>query len=143
MERRLVLQGIGAGLLVGAGLAIGADPKKGPTVKNTAVEQLQSTWKSLLAKDAKVAADASPIVRSDDEWRKSLDPASYAVLRARRNRAAVFQPAQRRASRRRVRLRRLRAAVVHVRDEVRQRHRLAELFHDDSRRVRNRSRTAS
>ena len=81
MERRLVLQGIGAGLLVGAGLAIGADPKKGPAVKNTAVEQLQSTWKSLLAKDAKVAADASPIVRSDDEWRKSLDPASYAVLR--------------------------------------------------------------
>jgi len=81
MERRLVLQGIGAGLLVGAGLAIGADPKKGPAVKNTAVEQLQSTWKSLLAKDAKVAADASPIVHSDDEWRKSLDPASYAVLR--------------------------------------------------------------
>jgi len=81
MERRLVLQGIGAGLLVGAGLAIGADPKKGPAVKNTAVEQLQSTWKSLLSKDAKVAADASPVVRSNDEWRKSLDPASYAVLR--------------------------------------------------------------
>ena len=81
MERRLVLQGIGAGLLVGAGLAIGADTKKGPAVKNTAVEQLQGTWKSLLAKDAKVAADASPVVRSNDEWRKSLDPASYAVLR--------------------------------------------------------------
>ena len=48
MERRLVLQGIGAGLLVGAGLAIGADPKKGPAAKNAAVEQLQRTWKSLL-----------------------------------------------------------------------------------------------
>jgi len=81
MERRLVLQGIGAGLLVGAGIVVAADPKKGAPVKNTAVEQLQSTWKSLLAKDANVATDASPIVRSDDEWRKTLNSASYTVLR--------------------------------------------------------------
>ena len=81
MERRLVLRGIGAGLLVGAGVAIAADPKRGAAVQTTSVEQLQRSWKSLLAANAKVAADASPLVKSDDEWRQALNPQSYAVLR--------------------------------------------------------------
>jgi peptide-methionine (R)-S-oxide reductase len=80
MERRLVLQGIGAGLLVGAGLVMAEDPKRAAG-KDGGVEQLQRTWKSLLAKDAKVATDASPLVRTDDEWRKTLDSAAYSVLR--------------------------------------------------------------
>jgi peptide-methionine (R)-S-oxide reductase len=80
MERRLVLQGIGAGLLVGAGIAM-ADDAKRAVAKDGGVEQLQRTWKSLLAQNAKVAADASPVVKPDDEWRKTLDPAAYAVLR--------------------------------------------------------------
>ena len=81
MERRLVLQGIGAGLLVAGGIALAADPKKSAAMKATSVEQLQTSWKSLLAADAKIAADASPIVKSDDEWRQALNPQSYAVLR--------------------------------------------------------------
>ena len=80
MERRLVLQGIGAGLLVGAGIAMAGDPKRA-AAKDAGVEQLQRTWKSLLAKNAKVAADASPLVKTDVEWRKALDPAAYSVLR--------------------------------------------------------------
>src|SRR5690606_18090908 len=42
----------------------------------------------------------------------------------------LLEPAERRETAGAIRLRRLRAAAVHVRDEVRQRHGLAELLHD-------------
>jgi peptide-methionine (R)-S-oxide reductase len=56
------------------------DPKRGGA-QGASVEQLQKSWKSLLAPGASVANDASPVVKPDDAWRKELDPAAYAVLR--------------------------------------------------------------
>jgi peptide-methionine (R)-S-oxide reductase len=57
---------------------------KGPTPPGATtpqVEELRSGWRSLLAKDAKVAADATPLTLTPDEWRKRLPPESYTVLR--------------------------------------------------------------
>jgi peptide-methionine (R)-S-oxide reductase len=78
MERRQLLQGFAAALLAGAGGATAQDPKR---AASKSVAELQRTWKTLLAKDAKIAADASPLVRTDEAWRQSLAPDAYAVLR--------------------------------------------------------------
>ena len=88
------------------------------------------------------SADAATfeIVKSDDEWRRLLKPAAYKVLRHARHRAAVHQPAQRREAQGHLRLRRLRPAAVLLRDQVRKRHRLAELL---SSRCRTRSATST
>ncbi len=45
------------------------------------VEALQMNWKRLLAKNAEIAADATPITLADDVWEKRLDPLAYRVLR--------------------------------------------------------------
>ncbi len=42
--------------------------------------ELQARWRKLLASDADVAAEPSPLQRPLDEWRKTLPPDSYAVL---------------------------------------------------------------
>jgi len=80
MDRRLLLQGFAAALLVRAGIVPAQFVTKGPP-KNLSVDDLQRNWKALLAKDAKVATDVAPITRSDAEWRQTLDPAAYNVLR--------------------------------------------------------------
>jgi peptide-methionine (R)-S-oxide reductase len=80
MNRRLLLQAFAAALLVRAGVVPAQFvTKSAPKAAN--VDDLQRHWKLLLASDAKVATNATPIVKSDDEWRKSLDPAAYDVLR--------------------------------------------------------------
>jgi peptide-methionine (R)-S-oxide reductase len=81
MKRRLLLQGFGAALLLREGVGSAQAPKPAAS-KDTSVDSLQRNWKSLLAKNAKVAADPSPpLVKTDEEWRQMLDPAAYAVLR--------------------------------------------------------------
>ena len=80
MNRRLVLQALAAALLMRAGIVPAQFVSK-PAPKGPAADELQQKWKLLLAHDAKVATDASPVVKSDDEWRRSLDPAAYTVLR--------------------------------------------------------------
>jgi peptide-methionine (R)-S-oxide reductase len=75
MNRRSLLQILGASLVSGGARA--ATPAKS---KKT-VEELQRDWRLLLAKDANIAADPSPVNRSDDVWRKLLPEDSYRVLR--------------------------------------------------------------
>jgi peptide-methionine (R)-S-oxide reductase len=80
MNRRRLLQAAAAGLLVPAGFAAGQFAGKAAR-KAPGVEELQRNWKGLLAANAKVAADASPLVKTDDEWKRELDAPAYAVLR--------------------------------------------------------------
>jgi peptide-methionine (R)-S-oxide reductase len=80
MDRRSLLQGLAAALLTAAG-ASRAQSFQRVGSKQPSVEELQRSWKSLLARDAKIATDASPLAKGDDEWRRALDPAAYAVLR--------------------------------------------------------------
>ncbi len=80
MNRRLLLQGLATALLAPASAVLAQYlPRAVP--KNKTVEDLQRNWKTLLAPNAKVASDATPLVKSDDEWRKLLTPAAYDVLR--------------------------------------------------------------
>ena len=80
MNRRLVLQALAAALLMRTGIVPAQFVSKAAP-KGPGVDELQQKWKLLLASNAKVATDASPVVKSDDEWRRSLDPAAYTVLR--------------------------------------------------------------
>jgi peptide-methionine (R)-S-oxide reductase len=79
MNRRLLLQGLAAALLVRTGAAPAQFVH--PQSKGKTVADLQRDWKALLAKNAKVAPDATPVQKSDEQWRQSLDPGAYTVLR--------------------------------------------------------------
>ena len=72
--------------------------------------------------------DAFEVTHPDAEWRRLLTPAQYDVLRHEGTERALYQPAQRRASRGDVLLRRLPARPLFVAHEVRQPYRLAELL---------------
>jgi peptide-methionine (R)-S-oxide reductase len=76
----MLLQGLTAALSLGAGAAP-AQFLKVAAAGDKTVENLQRNWKTLLAKDAKVASDATPVVKTDEEWRQVLAPDAYAVLR--------------------------------------------------------------
>jgi peptide-methionine (R)-S-oxide reductase len=76
MNRRSILRALGASLIAAGPRAA---QSAGAPVKPVA--ELQRDWRLLLATDARVAADATPIQRSDDEWRKTLADDSYRVLR--------------------------------------------------------------
>jgi peptide-methionine (R)-S-oxide reductase len=92
MQRRIFLT-----LLSGAGLAYGASAlgqyaKLANATSGKSVEELQRNWKKLLAKDAQVASDATPVQKSDEEWRKVLSPQSYRVLRHEGTEPAFTSP---------------------------------------------------
>ena len=79
MNRRSLLTGLAAALTIGASVAPARGGKK--SAEAVDIKALQRDWKKLLAKDAKIATDTTPVKMSDEEWRKLLDPAAYAVLR--------------------------------------------------------------
>ena len=41
------------------------------------IEELQKSWKTLLADGADIAASAAPLNRPNTEWKKTLSPAAY------------------------------------------------------------------
>jgi peptide-methionine (R)-S-oxide reductase len=86
MNRRNVLRLLG--------LSVAAAAADGPWAARQApsVERLQRDWKQLLAKNAPVARDTTPVVRSDEEWRKELAPDSYHVLRHEGTERAFTSP---------------------------------------------------
>jgi peptide-methionine (R)-S-oxide reductase len=80
MNRRSLLQTAAAVLLAGAASVRAASEKTGAKAPKS-VEALQRNWKALLARNAKVATDMSPVVKTDEQWRQTLDADAYAVLR--------------------------------------------------------------
>ncbi|HEV2220013.1 MAG TPA: peptide-methionine (R)-S-oxide reductase MsrB [Casimicrobiaceae bacterium] len=79
MNRRVFLLGAAA-VAGGFGMAR-AQYRKVAAAPGPTVAELQRDWKRLLAKNASVASDATPVVMTDAQWRKQLSPAAYAVLR--------------------------------------------------------------
>lgn len=79
MRRRTFLGLVAAGTLVGA-MSSRAQYARSATASKT-VEELQKQWKALLARDAKVATDLTPVAMTDDGWQRLLSPAAYNVLR--------------------------------------------------------------
>ncbi|MGH8664719.1 MAG: peptide-methionine (R)-S-oxide reductase MsrB [Burkholderiales bacterium] len=79
MNRRtfVSLAGIGA---AAAGLLVRANAVHPRTSMDT-ITQLQKEWKTLLASGADVALSREPLQRSDTEWKKTLTPEQYQVLR--------------------------------------------------------------
>ena len=46
-----------------------------------AIDEIRNSWRTLVPKGADVATTAEPLVRSNAEWKKILDPKQYVVLR--------------------------------------------------------------
>ena len=105
-RRRLLLFGGAAGLLAGTALA-------GWSRRSAAVTATGAVYE---------------VAHSEEEWRRLLSPAAYRVLREHGTEPPGSSPldAEKRAGT--LRLRRLRPAALRVVDQVRQRHRLAELL---------------
>jgi len=78
MNRRTLLTMFGALPFVRSASAAGPVP---PGTTTPQVEELRNGWRSLLARDAEVAKDATPLKLAADEWRKRLPADAYKVLR--------------------------------------------------------------
>ena len=68
------------------------------------------------------------VVHTDAEWRKLLTPAQYAILRKEGTEPPFTSPLLHEKRKGTLRLRGMRQRPILVGDEIRQRHRLAELL---------------
>ncbi len=137
MTRRNLLKRLLAGGIwsVWKGTALAAQPSS-----ISEVEVLQKNWKSLLAAGIKAPLASEPLKLSKDEWRKRLSARAVLCPARGGHGTAGFERAERREAAWHLCLRWLRPAAVHVRDEIRKRHRLAEFFYDDTRCLRHQHR---
>jgi peptide-methionine (R)-S-oxide reductase len=79
MERRAFLKGFSLTSFI-FGLPARAWAAQRASTKE--IEELQKNWKLLLADGADIAASATPpLKRANTEWKKTLSPAAYDVLR--------------------------------------------------------------
>ena len=78
MERRSFLKSLSLTSLI-VGLPARAWAAQAQSMKT--VEDLQKNWKTLLADGADIATSTTPLKRTNAEWKKTLAPASYNVLR--------------------------------------------------------------
>jgi len=79
MNRRHFLNLVGVGA-AGMVVPVYAAPSQS-TVNMKTVTELQASWKTLLADDAKVELSREPLKRPNSEWKKTLTPKQYDVLR--------------------------------------------------------------
>ena len=89
------------------------------------------------------APKVEPLHLADAEWRKRLTPEQYAVLRHEGTERPFTSPLNQEKRKGTLPLRRLRPAAVLVGDQVRERHRLAELLRRPARRDRHQDRPTS
>jgi peptide-methionine (R)-S-oxide reductase len=81
MDRRSLLRALGASVVAGSTGSLYAGASAAGAAKGRNVAELQRDWRLLLASNATVARDASPVAYPDDQWRELLPDASYRVLR--------------------------------------------------------------
>jgi peptide-methionine (R)-S-oxide reductase len=79
MKRRTLLTGLAvAPLMITLARFGGAAQRRGVIMS---VEELQKNWKEHLAEGADVVLSTEPLKRSEAEWKQSLTPAQFDVLR--------------------------------------------------------------
>jgi peptide-methionine (R)-S-oxide reductase len=79
MNRRNFLNLLGVGA---AGMVVPAHVMPAQTPANMkAIAELQANWKTLLADGAQVELSRTPLKRPNAEWKKTLTPMQYHVLR--------------------------------------------------------------
>jgi peptide-methionine (R)-S-oxide reductase len=90
MKRRILLTGLAVAPLMIALARLGRTaPQGGGTMS---VEELQKNWKDYLAEGADVTLSTEPLQRSEAEWRQSLSPAQFDVLRREGTERAFTSP---------------------------------------------------
>jgi hypothetical protein len=136
MTRRSLLQGIlAAGLWnAWAGRGEAAQPK---AKDMKSITELQKNWRIYLAEGFKAPLPSEPLNLSKEEWRKRLSPAAYSVLREEGTERAGSSPLNGEKREGVFVCSGCDPAALHLGDEVRERHRLAELLHDDTGGVRH------
>ena len=83
---------------------------------------------------AEAATETFEVNHTPEEWRKLLTPEQYAVLREEDTERPFTSPLNNEKRKGTFRLRRLRSAAVRLRNQIRQRHRLAEFLRPPRRR---------
>jgi len=127
MVRRSFLKGLSLASLI-FGLPARAQAASATSMKE--IDEMQKNWKALLADKADIATSAEPLKRTNAEWKKLLSPAAYDVLREEGTERAGTSPLNAEKRPGVFVCAGCKPAAVHLGDEVRKRHRLAELLHD-------------
>ena len=78
MQRRSVLRAL---VVMPVMVALRGYVHAAPPADMQAVEELRKNWKALLPEGAEVATTDTRLERSREEWRKTLTPAQFSVLR--------------------------------------------------------------
>lgn len=76
MRRRHFLASLPA-----AAWALSVELESFAAASGASVAEVQRDWKKLLAPGAEVAVSAEPLRKSDAEWKQTLEPAQFSVLR--------------------------------------------------------------
>ena len=79
MKRRTLLQGLAVAPLMVTLARFGSAVQRRGVIMS--VEELQKNWKEYLAEGADVVLSTEPLKRSEAEWKQSLTPAQFDVLR--------------------------------------------------------------
>ena len=133
MKRRQLLASLAAWpLAAGIGRAMAAAESPG-TAGRRSIAQMQQDWRQFLAKGADVAQSTAPLQKSEAEWKSSLPEQQFYVLRKEGTERPFTSPLN--DEKRRGIFVCAGCALPHftLGNEVRQRHRLAELFHQHPR----------
>ena len=89
MQRRSILRAL---IVVPVIAAIRGRAHAAPPADVQAVEELRKNWKMLLPAGAQVATADTRLERSREEWRKTLAPAQFSVLRDEDTERAFTSP---------------------------------------------------
>ena len=100
------------------------------------IENLQKNWKALLAEGTKLPLPSEPLKLSKEEWRKRLDPTQFNILREEGTEPPGTSPLNNEKRPGVFVCVGCNLAALYLRHEIRERHRMAEFLHHDTRCIR-------